>query len=171
MWPAMEMRAIIAMSISSLFPYAYACVCVYVRMCIYVYVYGFLDDPDVKNLLAIYKTQVWSLDREDPLEGNGNPPQYSYLENPMDKGAWRATVHGVTKSQTWWATHTLKSQWLTTAQICFSLPLSCPVWIDVGILLILITQGWDEKEVHLDTGFLDDPQNYVGQQKLSCTSW
>ena len=54
----MEMRAIIAMSISSLFPYAYACVCVYVRMCIYVYVYGFLDDPDVKNLLAIYKTQV-----------------------------------------------------------------------------------------------------------------
>ena len=46
MWPAMEMRAIIAMSISSLFPYAYACVCVYVRMCIYVYVYGFLDDPD-----------------------------------------------------------------------------------------------------------------------------
>ena len=32
--------------------------------------------------------------------GNGNPPQYSYLENPMDRGAWRATVHGVTKSQT-----------------------------------------------------------------------
>ena len=27
-------------------------------------------------------------------EGNGNPPQYSCLENPMDRGAWRATVHG-----------------------------------------------------------------------------
>ena len=33
-------------------------------------------------------------------EGNGNPLQYSYLENPMDGGAWWATVHGVTKSWT-----------------------------------------------------------------------
>ena len=29
-----------------------------------------------------------------PGEGNGNPLQYSCLENPMDRGAWRATVHG-----------------------------------------------------------------------------
>ena len=35
-----------------------------------------------------------------PGEGNGNPPQYSCLENPMDTGAWRASVHRVTKSQT-----------------------------------------------------------------------
>ena len=35
-----------------------------------------------------------------PGEGNGNPPQSSYLENPMDGEAWRAPVHGVTKSQT-----------------------------------------------------------------------
>ena len=34
-------------------------------------------------------------------EGNGSPFQYSCLENPMDRGAWQATVHGVTKSQTW----------------------------------------------------------------------
>ena len=33
-------------------------------------------------------------------EGNGNPLQYSYLENPMDRGAWQATVHGVSKSRT-----------------------------------------------------------------------
>ena len=33
-------------------------------------------------------------------EGNGNPLQYSCLENPMDKGAWQATVHGVAKSRT-----------------------------------------------------------------------
>ena len=33
-------------------------------------------------------------------EGNGNPLQYSFLENPMDTGAWRATVRGVTESQT-----------------------------------------------------------------------
>ena len=32
-----------------------------------------------------------------PGEGNGNPLQYSCLENSMDRGAWRATVHGVTK--------------------------------------------------------------------------
>ena len=35
-----------------------------------------------------------------PGEGNGNAFQYSCLENPMDRGAWRATVRGVTKSQT-----------------------------------------------------------------------
>ena len=35
-----------------------------------------------------------------PGEGNGNPPQYSCLENPMDRGAWQATVHRVAKSQT-----------------------------------------------------------------------
>ena len=34
-----------------------------------------------------------------PGEGNGYPLQYSCLENPMDRGAWQATVHGVTKSQ------------------------------------------------------------------------
>ena len=33
-------------------------------------------------------------------EGNGNPLQYSCLENPMDRGAWGATVHAVTKNQT-----------------------------------------------------------------------
>ena len=35
-----------------------------------------------------------------PGEGNGNPLQYSCLENSMDGGAWLATVHGVTKSRT-----------------------------------------------------------------------
>ena len=33
-------------------------------------------------------------------EGNGNPLQYSCLENVMDRGAWQATVHGAEKSQT-----------------------------------------------------------------------
>ena len=33
-----------------------------------------------------------------PGGGNGNPLQYSYLENPMDKGAWQAAVHRVTQS-------------------------------------------------------------------------
>ena len=35
-----------------------------------------------------------------PGEGNGSPLQYSCLRNPMDREAWQATVHGVSKSQT-----------------------------------------------------------------------
>ena len=35
-----------------------------------------------------------------PREEHSNPLQYSCLENPMDRGAWRASVHGVAKSQT-----------------------------------------------------------------------
>ena len=35
-----------------------------------------------------------------PGEWNGNPLQYPCLENPMDRGAWWATVHGITESQT-----------------------------------------------------------------------
>ena len=47
------------------------------------------------------ETWVLFLDREDfPGVGNGNPLQYSCLGNPMDRGAWWATVHGVAKSQT-----------------------------------------------------------------------
>ena len=45
--------------------------------------------------------QVQSLGQEDsPREGNGNSLQYSCLENSMDRGAWRATVHGIVKSWT-----------------------------------------------------------------------
>ena len=35
-----------------------------------------------------------------PGEGDGKPLQYSYLENPMDRGAWQAIIHGVTESRT-----------------------------------------------------------------------
>ena len=38
--------------------------------------------------------------RKIPWRRHGNPLQYSYLENPMDRGAWRAIVHRVAKSQT-----------------------------------------------------------------------
>ena len=40
-----------------------------------------------------------------PGEGNGNPLQYSFLGNLMDRGAWAATVRGVIKSQTRLSTH------------------------------------------------------------------
>ena len=58
----------------------------------------------VESLPAMQDTQIQSLGREDsPGEGNGNPLQYSCLENPMDGEAWQATVHGVAKSRTRWS--------------------------------------------------------------------
>ena len=41
-----------------------------------------------------------------PGAGNGNPLQHSCLEDPTDRGAWQAAVHGVAKSWTWLSTHT-----------------------------------------------------------------
>ena len=74
---------------------------------------GFTSGSVVKNPPAMQEMQVRSLGWEDPFvlgEGNGNPLQYSCLGNPMDRGAWRSTVHGVTKSQTQLvAKHKLKS--------------------------------------------------------------
>ena len=55
----------------------------------------------VKNLRAMREIWVTFLGWEDPPgEGHGNPLQCSCLKNPMDRGAWWATVHGVAQSQT-----------------------------------------------------------------------
>ena len=58
----------------------------------------------VKNLSAMQETPVQSGVNQgsgrSPGEGIGYPPQYSHLENSMDRGAWQATVHGVAKSDT-----------------------------------------------------------------------
>ena len=48
-----------------------------------------------------------------PRGGHGNPLQYSWLENPMDRGAWQATVHGVAKSWT-------QLKWLSFSSVQFS---------------------------------------------------
>ena len=66
-----------------------------------------------------------------PGEGNDNPLQYSCLENPMERGAWKAAVHGVTESQTWlsdWPhkleltcrTRLTEECWDTHPQLCLS---------------------------------------------------
>ena len=49
------------------------------------------DVRDVGSILGLGRS---------PGGGHGNPLQYSCLENPMDRGAWRATVHKVAKGQT-----------------------------------------------------------------------
>ena len=46
-----------------------------------------------------------------PGEGHGNPLQYSCLENPVDGGAWQATVHRVTESDTTEHTHSTVCVW------------------------------------------------------------
>ena len=55
-----------------------------------------LHDSEI-NILNMH---VFGYHNLENGEGNGNPLQYSCLENPMDGGAWWTTVHGVAKSQT-----------------------------------------------------------------------
>ena len=59
--------------------------------------------------------------RRCPGEGNGNPFQNSCLANPMDRGAWWATVHGVAKSRTWLSDFTHKNTYFV-AQITPTVP-------------------------------------------------
>ena len=62
-----------------------------------VYIYKDLrtrQDFQQEGVAYLFLVSMW------PGEGNGTPLQYSYLENPMDGGAWWAAVHGVAKSQT-----------------------------------------------------------------------
>ena len=59
---------------------------------------GFSGGLGVKNLPAMQETWVRSWVRKIPGEGNGNPLQYSCLENSLHKGAKQAEVHGVAKS-------------------------------------------------------------------------
>ena len=65
---------------------------------------GFPDGLVVKNLPAnagdIEEVGFIPGLGRSPGEGYGNSVQYSYLENPMDRAAWRVTVHGVAMSQT-----------------------------------------------------------------------
>ena len=62
---------------------------------------GFPDGSDSRETICNAGDLGWSLSQEDPLEkGMATLSRYSSLENPMDRGAWEATVHGVAKSRT-----------------------------------------------------------------------
>ena len=55
----------------------------------------------MKKLCVLWESWVRFLGQEDlPGEGHGNPLQYSCLENSMDRGAWQATVHEISESDT-----------------------------------------------------------------------
>ena len=65
-------------------------------ICEYITVHG----PNKSACNAGATGSIPGLLGRSPREGNGNPLQYSCLENPIDRGAWRATVCGVTYSRT-----------------------------------------------------------------------
>ena len=77
-------------------------------MCPYLFIRGFPGGSEGKasayNAGDLGSVPGWG---RSPGEGNGNPLQYYYLENPMDGEAWWATVHGVAKSQTQLSNFTL----------------------------------------------------------------
>ena len=65
---------------------------------------GFPGGSEIKHLPAVQETIYNAGDADStpglgrfPREGNGNPLQYSCLGNPMDRGAWQAAVHGITR--------------------------------------------------------------------------
>ena len=70
-------------------------------------IWCFPDGTVVKNPPANVGDMVSSLGSgRSPSAGNGNLLQYSCLENSMNRGAWQATVHGITKNQTHLSTRT-----------------------------------------------------------------
>ena len=74
------------------------------------HIQGFPGGPVVRNLPANtgYTRDVGSIPGlgRSPGGGQGNPLQYSCLENPMDRGAWQVTLHGVAKRRAWLKGHT-----------------------------------------------------------------
>ena len=62
---------------------------------------GFPSDSDDKQSVCKCRPGFSPWIRKTPWRKNGNPLQYSCLEESMDRGAWQVAVYGVTKSQTW----------------------------------------------------------------------
>ena len=71
----------------------------------------------LKNLPTIQETWVRSLSLEDPLEGHVNHLSILAWRIPMDRGAWQATFHGITKSQTWLSDFQMLYTWNIKLQI------------------------------------------------------
>ena len=86
-----------------------------------------------------------------PGEGNGNPLQYSYLENPMDGGTWQATLHRVTKNQIWlkwlsthrhdWS-HVLKTAYEIGFEVLCKILLHARKFVIINYILLLLSQYW-----------------------------
>ena len=86
-----------------------------------------------------------------PGEGHGNPLQYSCLDNFMDRGAWRATVYGVTTEQS--GTHSLLEQ-KHISHFCY---------VDFGLItgIIFILESWKKKKPLSGTCFPRDREKWA----------
>ena len=73
-------------------------------------------------------------------EGNGNPCQYSYLENPMDRRAWQAIIHGVARVRHGWATKKKRTNKIQLLRVPFSLEVNTAE----GFNIIFRKQPWDK---------------------------
>ena len=117
-------------------------------------------DPISNGCLPYKETKIWRHPRRSPGGGHGNPLQYSCLENPMDRGAWWAAVHSVTKSLTWLkqlSTHThtlvhthththnhvkLKSYCISSVQSLSVVRLFVTPWTETRQASLSITNSW-----------------------------
>ena len=91
-----------------------------------------------------------------PGEGNGYPLNSSCLGNPMDRGAWWATLHGVTKSQAW-----LTSAHLIFILICISLTpngietlFTCLFFVSISVSILNVFPIWENIQTPLLMGIL-----------------
>ena len=110
---------------------------------------GFLGDPDSKESTCNVEDlgSLPGLGRS-PGEGNGNPLQYSCLENSMDRGAWWAIVHGVVKSRTRLSNftftfhfHALEKEMATHSSSCLENPRDGGAW---WAAIYGVAQSWTQ---------------------------
>ena len=92
--------------------------------------------------------------RRSPGIGNGNPLQYSCLENSMDRGAWRTTVHKVTKNWTQLsAQHTHTHTHKTSPSTCKSQFLVLDSWIPLSVCLSIHLSDQHLSPIYLSYSF------------------
>ena len=94
--------------------------------------------------------------------GHGNPLQYSCLENPLDRGAWWATVHRLTKSWTWlsdWAQHRFYNLALPLASQVKNLPANAGDVGDTGLIPGLGRSSGGGLNNPLQYFFLENPMD------------